>query len=85
MEEQIECIIYNLKKCKIKHLDMHSNGKNICINKKGIISLIDFDIAAIDNNYQSIKIKDSANVYEKDGYYIELKKHFISIISKIIK
>ena len=81
MEEQIDCIIYNLKKCKIKHLDMHPNGKNICINNKGIISLIDFDIAAIDNNYKSENIKDLANAYEKDGYYIKLKKQFISIIS----
>jgi hypothetical protein len=55
MKEQIECIIYNLKKCKIKHLDMHPSGKNICINNKGIISLIDFDIASIDNNYKSKK------------------------------
>ena len=81
MEEQIDCIIYNLKKCKIKHLDMHPSGKNICINNKGIISLIDFDIAAIDNNYKSENIKDLANAYEKDGYYIKLKKQFISIIS----
>ena len=66
------------------------NGKNICINNKGIISLIDFDIAAIDNNYKSIKIKDWANAYEKDGYYvrmgdIKLKKQFISINYKIKK
>lgn len=85
MEEQIECIIYNLKKCKIKHLDMVSNGKNICINNKGIISLIDFDIASIDNNYKSEKIKNRANAYDKDGYYIKLKKQFISIISQNIK
>ena len=41
MEEQIDCIIYNLKKCNIKHLDMVSNTRNICINEKGHISLID--------------------------------------------
>ena len=85
MDEQIECIIYNLKKCKIKHLDMVGNGKNICINNKGIISLIDFDIASIDNNYKSEKIKNRANAYDKDTYYIKLKTQIISIISKIIK
>jgi hypothetical protein len=85
MKEQIECIIHNLKNCKIKHLDLIWNGKNICINNKGIISLIDFDIASIDNNYKSEKIKNRANEYDKDGYYIELKNQFISIISQIIK
>ena len=85
MKEQIECIIHNLKKCKIKHLDMHPNGKNICINKKGIISLIDFDIASIDNNYKSKKIIERANKYNKDDYYIKLKKKLIFLISKIIK
>ena len=84
MEEQIECIIYNLKKCKIKHLDMHPCGKNICLNKKGILSLIDFDIASIDNKYKSIKKKDIENAFEKDIYYIKLKKNIISIISKVL-
>ena len=61
------------------------NGKNICINNKGIISLIDFDIASIDNNYKSEKIKNRVNAYDKDGYYITLNNQFISTISKIIK
>jgi hypothetical protein len=85
MEEQVECIIYNLKKCKIKHLDMCASGKNMCINNKGIISLIDFDYASIDNNYKSVKIEKKANAYDKDGNYIKLKSELISIISKIIK
>lgn len=85
MEEQIECIIYNLKKCKIKHLDIYPNGRNICINNKGIISLIDFDIASIDNNYKSEKIKNRANEYDKDDYYIKFKKQLISIISQFMK
>ena len=84
MEEQIDCIIYNLKKSKIKHLDMHPSGKNICINEKGVISLIDFDIASIDNNYKSGKIKDRAGCHRyQEGYYIKLKKEFISIINRV--
>lgn len=35
---------------------MNSSGKNICVNNNGIISIIDFDIASIDNNYKSEKI-----------------------------
>ena len=29
MEEQIKCILHNLEKCKIKHLDIHPDGRNI--------------------------------------------------------
>ena len=86
MEEQLKCIIYNLKKCKIKHLDMHPNGKNLCINERGIISVIDFDAAVINNNYKSKKIKDSANKYKNNNhYYNNLKKKIISIINNVMK
>jgi hypothetical protein len=64
---------------------MCASGKNMCINNKGIISLIDFDYASIDNNYKSVKIEKKANAYDKDGNYIKLKSELISIISKIIK
>lgn len=46
--EQIDCILHNLKKCDILHLDVFS--KNICISESGVISLIDYDIAVVDDN-----------------------------------
>lgn len=80
IDKQIECIIYNLKKNKIKHLDI--NPRNICINKNGILSLIDFDISSIDNNYKSWKIKKRANSYDNGGgYYINIKNKLITIIN----
>lgn len=85
MEDQIDCIIYNLKKCKIKHLDIHYNGRNICINNKGIISLIDFDLASIDNNYKSKTLKKLGNRNDKGDYYIQLKQKLISIISHTMR
>ena len=41
-EKQIDCIFENLVKSKIIHLDIES--KNICVNEKNVISLIDFDM-----------------------------------------
>ena len=88
MKEQINCIIYNLKQCKIKHLDIDtpdSPGKNICVNDKGVISLIDFDIASINNNYKSEIIKNRNDKwYGRDYDYNHLRKkltHLISLIS----
>ena len=44
-DEQINCILYNLNKSKVIHLDMHETGKNLTINKDGHLGLIDFNIA----------------------------------------
>lgn len=50
--EQISCICQNLVKNNILHLDIASTvGKNLCLNTQtGVISLIDFDLASINNN-----------------------------------
>ena len=79
IEQQVNCIIYNLKKNKIKHLDMHISGKNICINKKGHLSVIDFDYAVIDDNCLSEKIKTKLLMVNQN-YYENLKKKIINII-----
>lgn len=42
---------------------MKNNGKNMCINNDGTLSVIDFDIASI--------VKDTSYM---ENYYIELKK-----------
>lgn len=47
---QVRCIIDNLERNNIKHLDIHRN--NLCI-KNGVLALIDFDIAVIDDNPES--------------------------------
>ena len=83
IDEQIDCIIYNLKKCNIKHLDMHGSGKNICINKDGCISLIDFDIAVINEKCLSEKIKRKLERFAPQNY--NGAGRFKRIISKIIK
>ena len=55
--QQINFIIKILNKSGIEHLDLNLNGKNICINKKGKISLIDFDICYIKNYDKKLNIK----------------------------
>lgn len=44
MSRQIDCILNLLSKANITHLDLNDNGKNICINEDGHLSIIDFDI-----------------------------------------
>ena len=62
-EEQINCILHNLQKNKVKHLDMVADGKNLCVSKTGILSLIDFNISSINNECKSDKIKRRLEAY----------------------
>lgn len=66
VEEQINCILNNLEKNNIKHLDMCLDGKNLCVSKTGVLSLIDFNIASIDDKYTTDKIKTRLQNYGND-------------------
>ena len=69
---QINCILHNLKKSKIVHLDLYP--KNVCINLYGDISLIDFDISMIDNKPLTDKIKNRYLNYSDDKFMNNFKK-----------
>ena len=62
IEEQINCIAFNLDKMKIYHCDILR--KNITISKKGEIGLIDFNIAV----YSNFKIPSRATNRIKKCY-----------------
>ena len=83
-ENQVDCILHNLIKNNIAHLDMTKNGKNLCITDDGILSLIDFDIARINNKYLSAKIekrfKNYGNNY--DDYITKFRQEILSILMK---
>ena len=83
--KQIDCILSNLNKCKIQHFDMHGNGKNLCINKNGNLSLIDFDIATIDGHPLTERMKKKVKKFNSKNYNLKFKKQCINIISKLIK
>ena len=79
-EEQVNCILHNLEKNKVKHLDMVTNGKNLCVSETGVLSLIDFNIASINNEYKTDKIKNRLNTYG-----IENSKYNVVMKNKIMK
>ena len=78
IEKQVDCILHNLQKSKIKHFDLAP--KNICINEVGTISLIDFDIASIND------IGMSSNLQKRnDNYnYLDFRRAIINILSLIL-
>ena len=82
VEQQINCILNNLEKNNIKHLDMCLDGKNLCVSKKGVLSLIDFNIASIDDKYTTDKIKNRLQNYgkDRDSYNKYMKSRIIRTI-----
>jgi len=82
INEQINCIIHNLKKNKIINFDLSKNGKNICISKEGIISMIDFDMAVIDNNILSTQLQKYYDKQNKNNVYYDNCRKKLMIITK---
>ena len=80
--EQLNCILHNLEKNKVKHLDMCTNGKNLCVSKFGVISLIDFNIASINNECPTEQIKRRLENYgtDKDSYNKYMKNRIMETI-----
>ena len=83
-EEQVNCILHNLKKNNIKHLDMCLDGKNLCVSESGTLSLIDFNIACINNEYKTDEIKNRLNYYGMDNnqYDKYMKNRIMQVIKK---
>tara|TARA_B100000963_G_scaffold260829_1_gene229065 strand:- start:507 stop:1163 length:657 start_codon:yes stop_codon:yes gene_type:complete len=81
-EEQINCILHNLEKNKVKHLDMCTDGKNLCVSKFGILSLIDFNIASINNECTTNQIRIRLESYgnNNDSYNKYMKNRIIETI-----
>jgi len=81
---QIDSICKVLEAAKVKHIDMHPNGKNLVINEAGIISLIDFDIAICGdlpfNNVVVQRLKKGTGLTSADSIIETLKKNeFVQI------
>lgn len=68
LDNQIKNICFVLKKENITHLDLCLSGKNIC-TKNGLIYLIDFDMAVIDNKPINLKLKKMYENKKNENIY----------------
>ena len=76
LKSQCRCIVKNLKNAGVKHLDIHKN--NLCLSK-GVLSLIDFDIAYIENEEILTEL-----IKRRLNYYESSERESISNMIKII-
>ena len=58
------------------------DGKNLCVSKTGILSLIDFNIASINNSYTTEEIKRRLQNYgmDNESYKQYMKKRIMKTI-----
>jgi len=81
---QIDCILNILYKANIVHLDLNDNGKNICINEAGHLSIIDFDIMylkSVDSNKTLTPLMHKRiNRFKR----VDFKKKIYNIIQMVV-
>lgn len=68
-EAQIATIMAALETARVIHLDMHKDGRNLCVDPTGRLSLIDFDIAALDGVAFSGEIAQRLAAFHAEGGY----------------
>ena len=68
IQRQVDCIVNNLKRADVKHVDCPTNGQNICWDGKSI-ALIDFDICMIGENVENKTVKKWAKLYGQEDEY----------------
>lgn len=67
--EQTARITAALKAARVIHLDTHESGRNLAVDARGHVSLIDFDIAAIGNHAISAPIAERLDRWRARGGY----------------
>lgn len=80
--KQVECIVHNLRRARVQHLDVYP--KNICIDPKGVLSLIDFDMASIEGKCLSVKLERVARKYIKDEAYLDVLSNDLLVYSRSV-
>jgi len=85
VDEQIDCILDNLNRNGIRHLDLHDSGKNVCIANDNTISVIDFDVASIGTTYLSKTLHHRAVKYGTDykSYLVIAKIKIQDMVKKV--
>ena len=77
---QVRTIVAALEKAGVVHLDMHPDGRNLCLDDAGRLSLIDFDIAACDDTPFSGEIAQRLRAFHDSGGYAG----FAALMSQVV-
>ena len=83
LNDQVDNIIETLRSNNISHLDCFKLGKNICY-KNGNITLIDFNVAVLDENPLTNSLSNLYNSYILNGSYNWLNMYFKKGLKKLI-
>lgn len=80
IEDQIDCIVYNMKKSNIIQLDIGYSGNNLCV-KNGTLFMIDFGQGVMDKIVINEFFKNALkNEIFGEHYYTLLKEQLLWIV-----
>ena len=71
-----------LEAAGVAHLDPHGTGRNIVVDARGHVSLIDFDIAAIDGHAISAPIARRLDNWRNRGGYAATRRCIASLLTR---
>ena len=77
IKKQLDYIFLCLEKARVVHLDMHPAGTNISVSTEGVVSIIDFDLAKVNDfsfNYTIDEILQSDKIVTTRERVLEILK-----------
>lgn len=84
-KEQIDCIIENLQRSRIRHFDMSNEplGKNLCVSGVGVLAVIDFDVACIGSDFQSHDLRNISRSFgTSQEYYRTFRRQIVRTLKR---
>lgn len=78
---QAACIVRRLERAGVVHLDLHRSGKNLAVDRTGTVSLIDFDVAALDGVAWSGWIRERLDRFQRWGGYERTQRRIIQLVA----
>lgn len=82
-EAQVTRIVAQLRAANVAHLDMHPDGRNLCVSADGHVSVIDFDIASFDGVAYSGMIERHLTSFHDAGGYDGYARLLLEILQHV--
>ncbi len=76
-------IVDCLRAAGVVHLDMHADGRNLTVTQEGRVSVIDFDLAAVDGVAFSGAVAERLAVFAQEGGYEGFLQRMRTILRQV--
>lgn len=82
--EQIDSIVEGLERASVVHLDLLQNARNVLLAEDGRLSLVDFDIAVIDDQPFSAEIQRRHDEWNAGGRFARTRRQLVRSVERFL-